>query len=262
VALRSRRFDQLRMTPSIGRRCLAELLGTFTLVVLGPGAIMVAERTHAFGHSGVSLAFGLAVTLAIAAFGHVSGAHINPAVTIALASARRFRSLDVAPYVVAQCAGAILASLICGWVLGPVAGYGATIPNLSVGRAFIVEMGYSALLGFVIIALSSDDRAPTALASVLIGATVFAGALVTGPLTGGSFNPARSLGPAVMSGQWTAHWLYWIAPIAGMLGSMHLYEFLRPASVMDAIPAATQDGSQLPVEGYGPATDSRWSVSP
>lgn len=223
---------------------------------------MVAERTHAFGHMGVSVAFGLAVTLAIASLGHVSGAHINPAVTIGLASARRFRLSDVAPYVVAQCAGAILASLLCGWVLGPVAGYGATIPNLSVGRAFVVEMGYSALLGFVIIALSSDERAPTALASMLIGATVFAGALVTGPLTGGSFNPARSLGPAVMSGQWSAHWLYWIAPIVGMLGSMRLYEFLRPASVMDAIPAATPEGSQLPVEGYGAATESRWSISP
>jgi len=232
------------MTPSIGRRCLAELLGTFTLVVLGPGAIMVAERTHAFGHLGVSVAFGLAVTLVIASLGHVSGAHINPAVTIGLSSVRRFPLSDVTPYVMAQCAGALLASLVCGWALGPVAGYGATIPSLTIERAFVVEMGYSALLGFVIIALSSDERAPTALASVLIGATVFGGALVTGPLTGGSFNPARSLGPAVMSGQWTSQWLYWVAPIIGMLGSMRLYEFLRPAPAIDAIPLAT-DEAQL-----------------
>ena len=215
-------------------RALAELLGTFTLVVLGPGAIMVAERTHAFGHTGVALAFGLAVTLAIAATGHISGAHINPAVTIGLWSVRRFRGSDVAPYVLAQCAGAVLASLLCGWVLGSVAHYGATVPSLTLGRAFVVELGYSALLGFVIIAVSSDERAPGSLASVLIGATVFAGALVTGPLTGGSFNPARSLGPAVLSGDWTAHWLYWIAPIVGMLMSMRTYELLRPASATAA----------------------------
>jgi aquaporin NIP len=222
-----------RVTSSIVRRCFAELLGTFTLVVLGPGAIMVAARTHAFGHSEVAMAFGLAVTLTIAATGHISGAHINPAVTIGLWSARRFRSSDVVPYVVAQCAGAFLASLLCGWVLGSIASYGATVPSLTVGRAFVVELGYSALLGLVIIAVASDERAPASLASVLIGATVFAGALVTGPLTGGSFNPARSLGPAILSGRWTAHWLYWIAPIAGMVGSMRLYELLRPASATD-----------------------------
>jgi aquaporin NIP len=221
---------------SIGRRCVAELLGTFTLVALGPGAIMVAERTHAFGHAGVAIAFGLAVAIAIAATGHISGAHINPAVTIALWSVRRFRLSDVTPYVLAQCVGAVLGALACGWVLGPVANYGATIPSLSLGRAFVVEMGYSALLGFVIVALSSDERAPTSLSSPLIGATVFAGALVTGPLTGGSFNPARSLGPALLSGYWAAHWIYWAAPILGMVASMRLYEFLRPASVLAGSP--------------------------
>ena len=245
-----------RTTRFIGRRCLAELLGTFTLVVLGPGAIMVADRTHAFGHAGVSIAFGLAVTLVIAAIGHISGAHINPAVTIGLWSVRRFRASDVAPYVLAQCAGAVLASALCGWVLGAVASYGATVPSLTLGRAFVVELGYSALLGFVIIAVSSDERAPVALAAVLIGATVFAGALVTGPLTGGSFNPARSFGPAIMSGKWTAHWLYWIAPIAGMVGSMRLYELLRPASAMDATPVFDQ--SHAP---YLQPVDSREWIS-
>jgi len=249
-----------RTTRFIGRRCLAELFGTFTLVVLGPGAIMVAERTHAFGHTGISIAFGLAVTLAIAAIGHISGAHINPAVTIGLWSVRRCRAADVAPYVFAQCVGAVLGSLLCGWVLGPIASYGATIPSLTLGRAFVVELGYSALLGFVIIAVSSDERAPVSLAAVLIGATVFAGALVTGPLTGGSFNPARSFGPAIVSGTWTAHWLYWIAPTLGMVGSMRLYEFLRPASALDASPAFAQT-RDLEEAAYRPSVESREWIS-
>ena len=250
-----------RTTRFMGRRCLAELLGTFTLVVLGPGAIMVADRTHAFGHTGVSIAFGLAVTIVIAAIGHISGAHINPAVTIGLWSVRRFRASDVLPYILAQGAGAVLASFLCGWVLGSVANYGATIPSLSIGRAFVVELGYSALLGFVIVALSSDERAPTSLAALLIGATVFAGALVTGPLTGGSFNPARSLGPAIVSGTWTAHWLYWIAPIVGMVASMRLYEILRRASAIAARPVSEQSRTTLDPPSYLQPVESREWIS-
>jgi len=206
------------------------MLGTFALVVIGPGAVMVAARTHTFGHLGVSLAFGLAVTIIVASTGHLSGAHINPAVTIAFWSIRRFSGREVAPYVIAQCVGAVLASALCGWVLGPVGGFGVTKPDIPIPQAFVIEMGYTALLGFVIMAVATDERTPQAAAPFVIGATVFAGALLTGPLTGGSFNPARSLGPAVLAGVWTAHWLYWLAPIAGMLGAMRLYEFLRPAS--------------------------------
>lgn len=251
----------VRATSFIGRRCFAELLGTFTLVALGPGAVMVADRTHAFGHTGVSIAFGLAVTIVVAAIGHISGAHINPAVTIGLWSVRRFHASDVVPYVVAQCVGAILASLVSGWVLGAVASYGATIPTITPGRAFVVELGYSALLGFVIIAVSSDERAPVSLAAVLIGATVCAGALVTGPLTGGSFNPARSLGPAMVSGTWTAHWLYWIAPIAGMVASMRLYELLRPASAMAAGPIFEQSRTTMDQTPYLRPVESREWIS-
>ncbi|HKO16644.1 MAG TPA: aquaporin [Gemmatimonadaceae bacterium] len=126
---------------------------------------------------------------------------------------------------------AIGASVVLVWLLGPVGGYGATVPGLSLARSFVVEAGYSGLLGFVIMAVATDERSPTAVAPFAIGATVFAGALVTGPLTGGSFNPARSLGPAVVGGVWTAHWLYWLAPVVGMAASMNLYEVLRPARV-------------------------------
>src|SRR4051812_11420462 len=129
--------------PSLVRRCVAELLGTFALVAIGPGAAMVAARTHAFGHLGVSLAFGLAVALIVASSGHLSGAHVNPAVTIGFWSVGRFRTLDVVPYVIAQCIGAVFASFTSGWLLGPVGAFGATIPSLPLGQSFVIEMGFS-----------------------------------------------------------------------------------------------------------------------
>lgn len=217
------------MTPAV-RRYLAEFLGTFTLVAIGPGAAMVAARTHAFGHLGVSLAFGLAVTIIVAAIGHLSGAHVNPAVTIGFWSVRRFPGPEVAPYIVAQCAGAIAASALLGWLLGSAGGYGETIPQLSLARAFVIEMGYTGILGFVIMGVATDERTPPAVAPFVIGATIFAGAAVTGPFTGGSFNPARSVGPSVVGGVWTAHWLYWAAPIVGAVLGMRLYDFLRTTS--------------------------------
>jgi len=107
-----------------------------------------------------------------------------------------------------------------------------------------VELGYSGLLAFVIMAVATEESSPPAVAPFAIGATVFAGALVTGPLTGGSFNPARSLGPAVVSSEWTAHWVYWVAPIAGMVLAMRLYEFLRPG-VGSAAAIAGRRGSTV-----------------
>ncbi len=211
------------------RRYIAESLGTFALVVVGPGAAMVAARTHAFGQAGIALAFGLVVTLCVASIGHVSGAHINPAVTIGFWSTRRFPARDVLPYIIVQCAGAIAGSWLLGWLLGPVGNFGATTPALPLPQSFLVEMGYTGLLGFVIMGVATDERTPPAIAPFAIGATVFAGALVTGPLTGGSFNPARTLGPAVAGNIWTAHWLYWLAPILGMVLGMHLYDLLRSA---------------------------------
>ncbi len=212
------------------RRYVAEALGTFVLVALGPGAAMVAARTHAFGHLGVALAFGLAVTLVVAGSGHLGGAHVNPAVTLGFWSVRRFKGREVAPYIIAQCVGAIAASALSGWVLGPVGHFGATVPNLPLAQSFVVEMGFTGILGFVIMAVATDERTSPTVAPFAIGATIFAGALVTGPLTGGSFNPARTLGPAVMGGVWSAHWLYWVAPIAGMILGMRLYDMLRSPS--------------------------------
>jgi MIP family channel proteins len=210
------------------RRYVAEAIGTGVLVLIGPGASMVAAATGAFGHAGVSLAFGIVVFVLIVALGGVSGAHINPAVTLAFWSARRFPARDVAPYIAVQCIGAVVAAFGLRWLLGDVVSAGATVPAVTLGRAFAVEFGYSAILALVIFAVATDERVPPGLPAMAIGATVMVGALVTGPLTGGSFNPARSLGPAAASGVWTAHWLYWLAPVAGMLTGARMYAWLEP----------------------------------
>ena len=227
-------------------RCyLAEALGTAVLVLIGPGAAMVCASTHAFGQSSVALAFGLVITLLVASLGTISGAHLNPAVTIAFWSVRRFPARHVIPYVIAQSLGAIAASLALGWLLGPVGNFGATLPALDLTRSFAIEAGFSALLAFVIFAVATDERIPRALPPFVIGATVFVGALVTGPLTGGSFNPARSLGPAVAGSLWQSHWIYWAAPISGMLLAARVYEYLRGANPPSMIPR----GIALGVEG-------------
>ena len=223
------------------KRYAAELIGTFMLVAIGPGAVMVAASTHAFGQAGISLAFGVVVTLCVACFGHISGAHINPAVTIGFWSVRRFPTRDVVPYILAQWVGAVVASATLAWVLGPVGNFGATVPLVSTMRAFVVEGGYTGILGLVIMSVATDARTPPAVAPFAIGATVFAGALVTGPLTGGSFNPARTLGPALVGGVWTSHWLYWAAPVLGMVAAMRVYDALRGAP---AIASGTLVGTE------------------
>jgi len=208
-------------------RCVVEALGTLLLVAVGPGAVMVAARTHAFGQTGIALAFGLVVTIIVAACGSLSGAHVNPAVTIGLWSVGRFPTGEVAPYIVAQCVGAAIASIATGWLIGPFASFGATVPQVPIPQAFVIEAGYTAVLGFVIMALVTDERMPPSIIPFAVGATIFAGALVTGPLTGGSFNPARSLGPAIASHVWTAHWVYWLAPVSGSVAAMRFHTFLN-----------------------------------
>ena len=152
----------------------------------------------------------------------------------------------------AQCAGAVLASCVLRWLLGPVGGVGATVPALTLGRAFAVEFGYSAILALVILAVATDERVPASVPPFVIGATVLAGALVTGPLTGGSFNPARSLGPAVAGGGWTAHWLYWAAPITGMLAAARLHEYVRGASAFTIVPPGVPLGVEGPIDADPP----------
>jgi MIP family channel proteins len=219
------------------RRLTAEAVGTFFLVLIGPGAAMVnAWGGGVLGVSGIALAFAFVVIAMVYALGHVSGAHINPAVTVAFWSARRFPAREVIPYVVAQCVGAAAAAATLRAVLGPVGHLGATLPTIPIGAAFAIEWLLSFALMLVIMAVATDDRVAPGFAPLAVGLTVGFCALTGGPLTGASMNPARSFGPAVVGGLWTAHWIYWLAPITGMIAAARLYDWLRDAKA----PAASR----------------------
>lgn len=213
----------------VSRRALAEGIGTFFLVLIGPGAVMVNAYTNgALGPTGVALAFAFVVLAMIYALGHLSGAHLNPAVTLAFWSVGRFPRRDIIPYLTAQCLGAILASLAMRTVLGPIGDLGATLPHVGMSRSFLIEWLFSFVLMLVIMAVATDSRVADGFAGVAVGLTVGFCALL-GSLTGASMNPARSLGPAVAGGLWHGHWIYWIAPITGMLAAGWTYNHLRLA---------------------------------
>jgi MIP family channel proteins len=163
----------------------------------------------------------------IYAFGHISGAHINPAVTVAFWSTGRFPARQVIPYVAAQCVGAAAASATMRFVLGPVGEMGATLPAISIASALLIEWLLSFVLMLVIMAVATNDRVETGFAAIAVGLTVGFCALTGGPLTGASMNPARSLGPALVGGLWRAQWLYWLAPIIAMVMAARLYDWLR-----------------------------------
>ncbi|HEX5574331.1 MAG TPA: aquaporin [Gemmatimonadales bacterium] len=179
------------------RRSAAEALGTFFLVLIGPGAVAVNAYTNGvITHVGVALAFGFVVRAMIYALGHLSGAHINPAVTVAFWSVRRSPATEVLPYLLAQCAGAIATSLLTRGGLGTAGSLGATLPHVPAVTAFGVEWLLSFALMFVIMAVATDQRVADGFAALAVGLTVGFCAMVGGRLTGASMNPARSLGPA------------------------------------------------------------------
>jgi glycerol uptake facilitator-like aquaporin len=137
--------------------------------------------------------------------------------------------------------------VLLAWLLGDVGNMGATLPSVSIARAVVIEAAFTALLGFIIMSVATDKRTSPQVVPFVLGATVFAGALVTGPFTGGSFNPARTLGPAFVSSIWTAHWLYWVAPIGGMMVGMRLYDVLRPATIPSTAPRGVPTGVEGPL---------------
>lgn len=209
------------------RSVLAEALGTFSLVTVGCGAIVVEERTGELTHLGVALAFGLVVMVVVAAIGHISGAHINPAVTFGFAVAGHFPWRRVPEYIGAQLVGAISGALVLCLILGGITNLGATMPSIEGFRALCVEAILTAALMWVITAVATDAKAEGQLAAIMIGATVGLNALWAGPLTGASMNPARSFGPALVTGIWRAHWLYWLGPLVGAVVGGGLYQLIR-----------------------------------
>lgn len=218
---------QMRIDRALLRRAGAEFIGTFALVTAGCGAIMVNAQSGALTHVGIALTFGFIITVMIAAVGHISGAHFNPAVTIAFAVTRHFLWREVVYYIVAQIVGAVLGAVTLRLLIGDIAALGTTMPSGSALQSFGLEVLLTAVLMFVIISVATDTRAIGAPAALAIGFTVTLDALWGGPISGASMNPARSLGPALIAGIWEHQWLYLLAPIFGATIGAGLYQWIR-----------------------------------
>lgn len=213
--------------PNLMRRTAAEFFGVYALVTAGCGAIVVNSQTGVLGHIGVALTFALVIAVMVAATGHLSGAHLNPAVTVAFALTRHFPWREVPAYLLGQLVGAVAGALTLQALFGPVANLGVTAPAGAPLQSLLLETLLTASLMFVIIAVATDSRAVGELAALAIGFTVGANALWAGPISGASMNPARSLGPALVSNFWQDQWIYLVGPVAGAALGALIYEWMR-----------------------------------
>jgi len=216
--------------PGLGdlRPYLAELVATFTLVFAGCGAIVIdATSRGQITHVGVAVSFGLVIAAMIYATGHISGAHLNPSVTLAFALARHFPFRRVPLYWLAQLAGAAAGALLLRALFGDVGHVGATLPTGGDGQSLILEIVMTFFLMFVIMAVATDDRAVGQAAAIAIGGTVLLDAMFGGPISGASMNPARSFGPALASNTWSHYWIYVVGPIVGAILGASFYELVR-----------------------------------
>jgi MIP family channel proteins len=212
-------------------------VATFALVFAGCGAIVAdAEGVSDLGSTGVAAVFGLVIMVMVYATGHLSGAHINPAVTVAFSASRHFPVRDALAYVPAQLTGAVCGALLLRitWQ-GTPASLGATVPSVPAGYALVYEVVMTAFLMFVIMAVATDTRAVGAAAAIAIGGTVALDALFGGGVTGASMNPARSFGPALVAGEWTDFWVYVAGPLTGALLGAAAYGLSRGAPVAASV---------------------------
>ena len=212
------------------RALVAEAFGTFALVFAGAGAIMVDAKTGALGHVGVAITFGLVIMAMIYGIGHISGAHFNAAVTLSFVLTRHFPWPRAMLYWAAQFVGAVTAAAILRGSLGNIAHVGATIPSGSEAQSFLWEVVMTAFLMFVIMAVATDTRAVGEAAAIAIGGTIGLDAMFGGPISGASMNPMRSLGPALVSGDLHALWIYLTAPLIGAAAGAVLYQYVRGES--------------------------------
>ena len=210
------------------RRAITEAIGTAVLVFAGAGAIIIDELSGGrITHLGIGLTFGMVVAAMIYATGHISGAHINPAVTLGFALTRHFPWREVPMYWGAQLIGASIAGAGHRLLFGLVGDMGATLPSGSPWQSLGLEAILTFILMFVIMAVATDVRAVGQTAALAIGMTVALEAIFAGPISGASMNPARSFGPALAGWVWSSHWIYWIGPMAGAAAGALLYRWLR-----------------------------------
>ncbi len=200
------------------KKLLAELLGTFTLVFAGTGAIIINAASHgSIGHVGIALTFGLVVLAMIHTFGDISGAHLNPAVTLGFAVARRFAWRDVPGYLGAQFIGALAASLLLHVLYPQDVLLGSTLPAGSALQSLLLELVLTAILMLTILSVSTGAKEKGITAGLTIGGVIALEAMFAGPASGASMNPARSLAPALVSGHFEHLWLYLVAPVLGAM---------------------------------------------
>ncbi len=200
----------------MSKKCIAEYIGTFVLVFSGTSAIVVNDLSDGrVTHVGIAMVFGLVVAAMIYTLGDISGAHLNPAVTIGFWCAKRFPRKNVIPYILSQILGAVSASLLVYLLFLNHETFGATLPSGTQGQSFILELVLTFILMLTIINVSSEAKEKGIIAGLAIGSVVGLEALFAGPISGASMNPARSIGPALLSGHFNSLWLYIVAPILG-----------------------------------------------
>lgn len=210
------------------KRYVAEILGTFAMVFCGTGAIITNQQTNgAITHVGVAITFGLIVMAMIYALGNISGAHLNPAVTIAFTLAKKFEVKQVAPYIISQLVGALLASLVLKFLFPTNEFLGATLPSGTALQSFILEFLLTFFLMLVIINVATGSKEQGMFAGLAIGSTVLLEAMFAGPICGASMNPARSLAPAIVSGHTEHLWVYLSATILGAALAIPTWKFLN-----------------------------------
>ena len=200
------------------KKYISEFVGTFALIFCGTGAMTINEVTNGtIGHVGVAITWGLIVMAMIYAFGEISGAHFNPAVSISFAYAKKFPWKEVPKYILAQILGALVASLLLLFLFPNSEFYGATIPSTDAMRAFVLELLLTFFLMVTIVNVSTGSKEVGVMAGIAIGGVVLLEAMFAGPITKASMNPARSIAPALVSGHLQHLWLYILAPIIGAL---------------------------------------------
>ena len=209
------------------KKCVAEFIGTFALVFCGTGAIVIDQETHgAVSHAGIAITFGLIVMCMIYALGNISGAHLNPAVSIAFTVAGKFPLQQLLPYIFSQLSGAVAASLVLKLLFPANLFLGATLPAGSAMQSFILEFLLTFFLMLVIINVATGSKEQGMFAGLAIGSVVLLEAMFAGPICGASMNPARSFAPAVVSGHLENLWVYLVATPAGASAAIPVWKYL------------------------------------
>ena len=200
------------------KKYAAECIGTFCLVFAGTGAIVINDLSGgAITHAGIAITFGLIVLAMIYTVGDVSGAHLNPAVTIGFFAARRFPANEVLPYLLSQSLGAIAASGLLHFLFPSHATLGSTLPSGAIAQSFVMEVVLTWLLMLVVLSVSTGAKEKGITAGIAVGSVIALEAMFAGPVSGASMNPARSLAPALSSGHFQSLWIYLTAPVLGAL---------------------------------------------